>query len=199
MTSQRTMSATDHHVVVRLQKLYYTIVPSSYYCVSVNILTGQTWSISLFYFFWGLEMATVFGTHKALRAAIWMSGSAGKSKFMKSIIIWVRTISVGFTVKPGNCRTPEIFWECYCLAREKPIRCEKTKPQAKMLIFWECYCFAREKPIRCEKTKLQARLLTSLWFRGQLRVLIFAVIGHNTITIPEIFKSSWFSQPHCNN
>lgn len=37
-----TMSAQDHRLVVRLLQLYYTIVPSSYYCVSLNILTGQT-------------------------------------------------------------------------------------------------------------------------------------------------------------
>ena len=54
-------------------------------------------------------------------------------------------------------------------------------------IFLECYCLAREKPIRCEKTKPQARTLISLWFCGQF-VLIFAVIGHNTINIPEIFQ-----------
>ena len=45
------------------------------------------------------------------------------------------------TVKPGKLWTREIFLECYCLAREKPIRREKTKPQA--------------------------RTLVSLWFRGQ--------------------------------
>ena len=33
-------------------------------------------------------------------------------------------------------------------------------------IFLECYCVARKKPIRYEKTKLQARLLISLWFCG---------------------------------
>ena len=47
--------------------------------------------------------------------------------------------------------------------------------------------FAREKPIRCEKTKPQARTLISLWFCGQF-VLIFVLIGHNTINIPEIFQ-----------
>ena len=33
-----------------------------------------------------------------------------------------------------NSRTPEIFWECYFPAGEKPISCEDTKPQARMLI-----------------------------------------------------------------
>ena len=30
--------------------------------------------------------------------------------------------------------TPEIFLECYCVTRKKPIGCEKSKPQTKMLI-----------------------------------------------------------------
>ena len=46
------------------------------------------------------------------------------------------------------------------------------------------YCLARKKPIRCEKTKPQARTLISflvLW-------PVFTVIVHNTINIPEIFQ-----------
>ena len=42
-------------------------------------------------------------------------------------------------------------------------------------------------PIRYKKTKLQARTLVC-GFVGSSRVLIFAVIGHNTINIPEIFQ-----------
>ena len=38
-------------------------------------------------------------------------------------------------VKPGKPWTPEIFLECYCAARKKPIRCEKTKLQARTLVF----------------------------------------------------------------
>ena len=38
------------------------------------------------------------------------------------------------TVKPGKPWTPEIFLECYCVTRKKPIGREKTKPQTKMLI-----------------------------------------------------------------
>ena len=34
-------------------------------------------------------------------------------------------------------------------------------------IFLECYCLAREKPIKLEKTKRQAKTLISLWFCGQ--------------------------------
>ena len=35
--------------------------------------------------------------------------------------------------------TPEIFLECYCVAIKKPIRDEKTKPQARRLIsLWFC-------------------------------------------------------------
>ena len=33
-----------------------------------------------------------------------------------------------FTVKLTKLRTPEIFKECYCVARNKPIRHEITKP-----------------------------------------------------------------------
>ena len=45
--------------------------------------------------------------------------------------------------------TPEIFLKCYCVARNKPIRCEITKPQtATVIILWfwgllacaELYC-----------------------------------------------------------
>ena len=43
--------------------------------------------------------------------------------------------------------------------------------------------------IRHEKTKRQARtLITVCGFVASSRVLIFAVIGHNTITIPEVFQ-----------
>ena len=52
----------------------------------------------------------------------------------------------------------------------------------------------KKKPIRHEKTELQARTLISLWFFGySWHVLIFAVIGHNTIKIPEIEFSSFCS------
>ena len=49
-------------------------------------------------------------------------------------------------------------------------------------IFLECYCVARKKPIRREKTKPKARtLITVCGFVACSRALIFAVIGHNTI------------------
>ena len=41
-------------------------------------------------------------------------------------------------------------------------------------------------PVRCEKTKPQARTFISLLF--VLHVLIFSVIGRNAINIPEIFQ-----------
>ena len=43
----------------------------------------------------------------------------------------------------GKPWTPELFLECYCVARRKPIKCEKTKPQARTLIsLWFCGRFA---------------------------------------------------------
>jgi len=43
-------------------------------------------------------------------------------------------------VKLGKPWTPEIFLECYCGARKKPIGAEKTKPQARTLItLWFCH------------------------------------------------------------
>ena len=34
---------------------------------------------------------------------------------------------------------PEIFLECYCVARKKPIKCEITKPQERKLFsLWSC-------------------------------------------------------------
>ena len=53
------------------------------------------------------------------------------------------------TVKLTKPWTPEIFMECYCDARNKPIRCKITKPQTASAIslwFWgllaypELYC-----------------------------------------------------------
>ena len=63
--------------------------------------------------------------------------------------------SLRTTFPKGKLWTPEIFLECFCVARKRPIRREKTEPQARTLI--------------------------SLWFCGySLHVLIFAVIGqHN--------------------
>ena len=57
-------------------------------------------------------------------------------------------------------------------------------------IFMECYCVARNKPIRCEITKPQA----VCGFEVCLHILNFIVIGQYTINIPEIFRSSWFSE-----
>ena len=51
-------------------------------------------------------------------------------------------------------------------------------------------CEKIKKTIRREKTKRQARtLITVCGFVASSRVLIFAVIGHNTINIPEIISS----------
>ena len=49
-----------------------------------------------------------------------------------------------------------------------------------------------------EKTELQARTLIILWFVASSHVMIFAVIGHNTINIPEIFQVFTVSPSHCN-
>ena len=68
------------------------------------------------------------------------------------------------TVKPRKPWTPEIFLECYCVARKKSIMREKTKRQARTLI-------------------------TVCGFVASSRVLIFAVIGHNAINTPEIISS----------
>ena len=53
--------------------------------------------------------------------------------------VWTRSWEKNITVKPGKPWTREIFPECYCLAREKPISHEKTKPQARTLVsLWFC-------------------------------------------------------------
>ena len=44
------------------------------------------------------------------------------------------TLRYPFTVKLTKPWTPEIFMECYCVARNKPIRHEITKPQTAMVI-----------------------------------------------------------------
>ena len=75
-------------------------------------------------------------------------------KFPVILVEWI-----ALTVKPGKPWTPEIFLECYCVARKKPIRREKAKPQARAVC----------------------------GFVASSRVLIFAVIGRNTINIPETF------------
>ena len=47
----------------------------------------------------------------------------------------------------------------------------------------------KKETIRREKTKRQARtLITVCGFGASSRVVIFAVIGHNAINIPEIFQ-----------
>ena len=70
-------------------------------------------------------------------------------------------------------------------------------------IFLECYCVARKKPIRREKTKPKARtLITVCGFVACSRALIFAVIGHNTITLYRFlkyFKCLQFSRSLCKS
>ena len=61
------------------------------------------------------------------------SGDSG-SHFFKILLA-----SLLVSVKPGKPWTPESFLECYCVARKKPIRREKTKLQARTLIsLWFC-------------------------------------------------------------
>ena len=54
------------------------------------------------------------------------------------------------------------------------------------------WCVARKKPVRCEKTKPQtATVITycSVWFCDLLHAPVtFIVIGHYTIYIPEVFQ-----------
>ena len=52
------------------------------------------------------------------------------------------SVSVSYiTVKPTKPWTPEIFMECYCVGRNKPIRCEITKPQtATVISLWRFAC-----------------------------------------------------------
>ena len=76
------------------------------------------------------------------------------------------------TVKLGKPWTPEILLECYYLAREKPMRCEKNKPQARTLI--------------------------SLWFCAQFTCLDLCCDSHNTINILKIFQVFTVSWSHCN-
>ena len=52
--------------------------------------------------------------------------------------------------------------------------------------------------IRREKTKRRTTTLTSLCFYGRSRVLIFAVIGRDTIKVPEIVQVLLFRRFHCN-
>ena len=54
----------------------------------------------------------------------------------------------------------------------------------------ECYCVARNKPIRREITKPQA----VCGFEVCLHMLNFIVIGQYTINIPENFRCSRFSE-----
>lgn len=64
------------------------------------------------------------------------------------------------TMKLRKPWTPEILPECYYVAREEPIRHEKTKEQAATIILLVC------------------------GFVACLQVLFFAAIGLNTINIP---------------
>ena len=55
------------------------------------------------------------------------------SKFIKQHY----NVDAVLTVKLRKPWTPEILMECYCVARKKPIRREKTKPQtATVISFW---------------------------------------------------------------
>ena len=63
----------------------------------------------------------------------------------------------------------------------------------------DCYCVARKKPIRHVR-KLNCKQEHSLvcGFVGSSHVMIFPMIGHNTINIPEIFQVFTVSRSHCN-
>ena len=56
-------------------------------------------------------------------------------------------------------------------------------------IFMECYCVVRNKPIRREIIKPQTATVISLWFWGLLVCPeLIVIIGWYTINIPEIFQ-----------
>ena len=59
----------------------------------------------------------------------------------------------------------------------------------------ECYCVARKKPIRREKSKPQTATVIVCGFEDSSRVLNFMVIGHYTI---DLIKSKVFSEFHSN-
>ena len=61
--------------------------------------------------------------------------------------------------------------------------------------FWNAVVLYKKK-VRHEKPEPQARTLIVCGFVASSHVLIFAVIGYNTINIPEIFQM--FSRSHCN-
>ena len=58
----------------------------------------------------------------------------------------------------------------------------------------ECYCVARNKTIRGEITKPQTATVLVCCFEVCLRILKFIVIGQYTINIPEIFRCSLSSE-----
>ena len=61
------------------------------------------------------------------------------------------------------------FWNVifvtYCKKRVRQHYCQTDKT------YKTIYCVARNKPISCDKTKLQARMWISLWFCGLLACL----------------------------
>ena len=62
----------------------------------------------------------------------------------------------------------------------------------------KCYCVARNKPIRHEKTKQRTAVVIYLslvcGFEVCSHVLNFIVIGHYTISVLNIFRCSRFSE-----
>ena len=58
--------------------------------------------------------------------------------FLVFMVLWVSHSNIIILLllyhQTGKTGTPEIFLACYCVAIKKPIRHEKTKPQARMLI-----------------------------------------------------------------
>ena len=65
-----------------------------------------------------------------------------------------------------------------------------TKPhEHQKYRFMECYCVARNKPIRREISKPQTAAAISLWFRGLLAYPeLYCDWPVYTINIPEIFQ-----------
>ena len=81
---------------------------------------------------------------------------------------------VAFTVKLTKPWTPEIFLECYCVAKRKPIRHEKSRPQTATIVS-----------------------LWFLWFAHMSWTLLWMVTTQSILL--KIFSHSWFSEFDSNS
>ena len=77
---------------------------------------------------------------------------------------------------------------CHCFEFKQICYNEKLRKGLAKETFLGCYFVARKKPIGREKTKPQAPAVISFGFLTCSHILSFAVNGHETINIPEIFQ-----------